>query len=45
MAMIDINGKSYFVKKQDMIDGITFLEITKDFIKCRKGKEIVIVNK
>ena len=44
-AMISINGKSYFVKQKDVIEGYACLEITNRFIKLKKGKEILIVNK
>jgi hypothetical protein len=44
-AMISINGKSYFAKKNDMIEGFTFINITNDFIKLKKGKESLIINK
>ena len=44
-AMVSINGKSYFVKQKDMIEGYSCLEITKGFIKLKKGKDILIVNK
>jgi hypothetical protein len=44
-AMISINGKSYFANQKDVIEGLSFLEITKDFIKIRKGKEIIVVSK
>ena len=44
-AMVSINGKSYFVKQKDMIEGYSCLEITKGFIKLKKGKEVLIINK
>ena len=44
-AMISINGKSYFVKQKDVIEGYTCLEITNGFIKLKKGKEVLIINK
>jgi hypothetical protein len=37
-ALISINGKSYFVKSKDVVEGFTVLEITKDFINLKKGK-------
>jgi hypothetical protein len=44
-AMIAINGKSYFVNQKDVIEGLSFIEITKDYIKIKKGKEIIFVSK
>lgn len=44
-AMISLNGKSYFVNQKDVIEGLSFLEISKDFIKIKKGKEIIVVSK
>ena len=44
-AMISINGKSYFVKQKDVVEGYTCLEITNGFIKLKKGKEVLIFNK
>ena len=44
-AMISINGKSYFVNQKDVVEGLSFVEITKDFLKIKKGKELLIVNK
>jgi hypothetical protein len=44
-AMITINGKSYFVKQKDVVEGYTILEVSKDFIKLKKGKEILMINK
>lgn len=44
-AMITINGKSYFVKKKDVIEGMIIEEIRSDALKIKKGKEILIINK
>ena len=43
-AMISINGKSYFGNQKEVIEGFTVVEISKDFVKIKKGKEILIVN-
>lgn len=45
MAMISINGKSYFVNHKEMIEGFKVVEISKDFVKLKKGKEILLINK
>lgn len=44
-AMISINGKSYFVNQKDVVEGVSVVEITKDFLKIKKGKEVFVVNK
>lgn len=44
-AMISINSKSYFVKQKDIIEEYTIIEIAKDFVKLKKGKENLIINK
>jgi len=44
-AMISINGKSSFVKEKEVIDGFSILEITKNSIKLKKGKETLTINK
>jgi hypothetical protein len=44
-AMISINGKSYFANQKDVIDGYTVIEISKDFIKLKKGKEVIVISK
>lgn len=44
-AMINMNGKSFFVKINDVIEGYTFYEISKDFIKIKKGKELIMISK
>ena len=44
-AMISINGKSYFVKQKDVVEGIVVKEITVDFVLVLKGKERIIVKK
>lgn len=45
IAMISINGKSFFIKLNDVIEGFVITEISKDFIKIKKGKEVIIINK
>lgn len=44
-ALISINGKSYFVNQKDIIEGFSFIEITRDYLKIKKGKEVLVVNK
>jgi hypothetical protein len=44
-AMINMNGKSFFVKLNDVIEGYTFYEVSKDFIKIKKGKELIMISK
>lgn len=44
-AMIAINGKSSFVKQNDVIEGYILQEISNDLIKLKKGKEVLIINK
>lgn len=44
-AMININGKSYFIKPKDVIEGFTILEVSKEYIRVKKGKEILVINK
>jgi hypothetical protein len=44
-AMINMNGKSFFVKLNDVIEGYSFYEISKDFIKIKKGKELIMISK
>ena len=45
MAMIDVNGKSYFVKKKDVVEGISIQEITSESIKLKKGKQVLTIRK
>jgi hypothetical protein len=44
-AMISINGKSSFVREKEIIEGFSVLEITKNSIKLKKGKETLTINK
>lgn len=44
-AMISINNKSFFVKLNDVIEGFAINEISRDFIKIKKGKEVIVINK
>lgn len=44
-AMISINGKSYFALQKDVIEGFLIVEISKDFIRLKKGKELKIISK
>lgn len=44
-AMLNVNERSVFVKQNDIIEGYTITEISKDFIRIKKGKEIVTVTK
>lgn len=44
-AMMSINGKSVFVKTNDMIDGMTIKKIFKDSIIIKKGREKLVICK
>ncbi len=44
-AMLSINGKSYFANQKEVIEGFTVVEISKDFVKLKKGKENLLINK
>jgi len=43
--MITINGKSYFVKQNDIIEGFLIQEISPNTLKLKKGKEQFVVAK
>lgn len=44
-AMISINGKSYFVKVKDIIEGITILEISNTQLKLKSKNSIFYITK
>lgn len=44
-AMISINGKSYFANQKDVVEGFTVIEISKDFVKFKKGKVVKVIAK
>lgn len=44
-AMIYVNGKSYLIKKGDMVQDIVFNNITKDNIEVKIGKEKMTISK
>lgn len=44
-VMITINGKSYFVKQNDIIEGLLIQEISPNTLKLKKGKEQFVVAK
>lgn len=44
-AMMTINGKSSFVKVNDVIEGYTVLEVSPITVKLKKGKELLIITK
>ncbi len=44
-AMLSINGRSVFVKQNDVIEGFTVQEISGNDIKIRKGKEVMTIGK
>lgn len=44
-ALISINGKSYFIKSKDIVEGILCLDINSNFLKLKIGKEIISVKK
>lgn len=44
-AMISINGKSYFVKPKDVVEGILIQEISQSQLKIKSGKNSLIISK
>ena len=44
-ALISINGKSYIIKKGEVIEGINFESITTEIITAKIGKEKLTINK
>jgi len=44
-AMMSFNGKSFFVKQNDVIEGYSIQEITRDQVKLKKGKEVLFITK
>ncbi|MBL7937524.1 MAG: hypothetical protein JNM51_17090 [Bacteroidia bacterium] len=44
-AMITINGKSYFVKQNDIIESLLIQEISPNTLKIKKGKELLVITK
>jgi hypothetical protein len=44
-ALISINGKSYIIKKGEMIEGVNFESITDQIIIAKIGKEKLTINK
>jgi hypothetical protein len=43
--MMTINGKSSFVKVNDVMEGYTILEVSPVTVKLKKGKELLIITK
>ncbi len=44
-ALISINGKSYFVKSKDVVEGAVIKEISSDYISILIGKQLSLVKK
>lgn len=44
-ALISINGKSYLIKKGEIIEGVNFESITDQIIIAKIGKEKLTINK
>ncbi len=44
-ALININGKSYIIKKGDIVDNIAFNNINKDNIEVKIGRDKMIITK
>jgi hypothetical protein len=44
-AMLNVNDRSVFAKLNDVIEGYTVIEIGKDVIRIKKGKEILTIGK
>lgn len=44
-AMLNVNDRSVFAKQNDVIEGYTVIEIGKDAIRIKKGKEILTIGK
>ncbi len=44
-ALVSINGKSYLVKKGDVIEGVTIKNISNDNVEIKEGKNSITVSK
>lgn len=44
-AMLNVNDRSVFAKQNDVIEGYAIIEIGKDAIKIKKGKEVLTIAK
>lgn len=44
-AMLNVNDRSVFARQNDVIEGYTIIEIGKDAIRIKKGKEILTIGK
>lgn len=44
-AMLTVNDRSVFAKQNDVIEGYTIVEIGRDAIKIKKGKELLTIGK
>lgn len=44
-AMLTVNDRSVFAKQNDVIEGYTIIEIGRDAIKIKKGKELLTIGK
>jgi type II secretory pathway component PulC len=44
-AMLSINDRSVFAKQNDVIEGYTIIDISREAIKIKKGKEVLTISK
>ncbi|MCP2779900.1 hypothetical protein NK917_23785, partial [Salmonella enterica subsp. enterica serovar Typhimurium] len=44
-AMLSVNERSVFVKLNEVIEGYTVVEISRDFVRLKKGKEVLNISK
>ena len=44
-ALLSINGKSYLVKKGDLVDGINVKNISNESIELKEGKKSLVIKK
>ncbi len=44
-AMLTVNDRSVFARQNDVIEGYTVIEIGKDVIRIKKGKETLTISK
>lgn len=44
-ALISINGQSHIIKSGEMVNGLSFQEIDKDFIIVKDGKDKIVINR
>lgn len=44
-AMLTVNDRSVFAKQNDVIEGYTIIDIGKDAIRIKKGKEVLTISK